>query len=135
MKFLNNRQRIVSVFCLCIAGFSVNAFAHERYHERGNYQRGYQHRNYEHIYYPSHRAYFSPHSRTWFWYEGSRWHSGLRLPYAINVRLGGIPIELSTPIPYYEHRYVEARYPRPAYVIREERPSHYHRRHHSHHRW
>ena len=135
MTITRFKNVLFSMICICSATFSIAAQASDRHHYR-NDQREVRHRGhqstYQHIYYPHHRAYFSPHSRTWFWLEGSRWHSGIRLPIAINTHIGGIPIQLSTATPYYEHRYIERRYPRPHYRINERPHRHeHHPRHHN----
>ncbi len=148
MKIQVIRNRLISIICLCVAGISLSAQAsngYDRYDGSNKYDRGHRsehferqaphyqrhHPKYAHVYYPSYRAYYSPHSRTWFWLEGARWRSGVRLPFHINLQVGGVPIQLSSAIPYYEHRYIERRYPRPIYI---ERDRHHHRHHDRHYR-
>jgi hypothetical protein len=125
MKIINMKSVIWLVASLCVLIVSTEVQAQDRQGYRNYGSAEPAHRTYQHIYYPSHQAYFSPHSKTWFWPDGARWHSGYRVPYGINVRIGGIPIQLSSTIPYYEHRYVVSSYPRPYYVVR----SHAHRHH------
>lgn len=144
------RNQLISVICLCAAGISLSAQAsasngydrddRNNKYDRYNYSEHFKprsphhqrhHPRYSHVYYPSYSAYYSPHSRTWFWLDGTRWRSGIRLPFHINLQVGGIPIQLSSAIPYYEHRYVERHYPRPIYI---ERDRHHHRRHDKHYR-
>ncbi|MFA9274140.1 MAG: hypothetical protein ACEQSE_04630 [Candidatus Aquirickettsiella gammari] len=117
MKSINLKHSLLSLLVLASSAISLQATAHDRYDYRSTSPRS-NFRTYEHIYYPEYRSYYSPHSRTWFWLEGSRWHSGLRLPFGINMRIGGIPVSLNSAIPYYQHNFVETRYAQPIYVIR-----------------
>ncbi|MBI1770936.1 MAG: hypothetical protein HYR68_00950 [Burkholderiales bacterium] len=95
-------------------------------------------RSYNYVYYPFQQVYYGPAQRNWYWANGGAWQSGNRLPYGVNVdmRIGGVPIVLSSPRPYVEHVYVEQNYGRPwrdrhswHREWREER----HERHHGHH--
>ena len=98
-------------------------------------------RNYNYVYYPSHQVYYAPAERNWYWANGGGWSTGSSLPYGFNLdmRVGGVPIVLSSPRPYVEHVYVEQRYGRPwrdshrwqaerryEHQWREERHEHYH---------
>jgi hypothetical protein len=131
MKILDVKTVVGLMAPLCVLIVSAEVMAQDRYENRSYQSREHAHRTYQHIYYPSHQAYFSPHSNTWFWRDGPRWHSGYRVPYGINVRVGGIPIQLSSTIPYYQHRYVVSSYPRPYYVVRSFSHRHLERdRHH-----
>lgn len=125
MKSINLKHSLLSLLVLASSAISLQAAAHDRYDYRSTSPVS-NFRTYEHIYYPEYRSYYSPHSRTWFWLDGSRWYSGVRLPFGINMRIGGIPVSLNSAIPYYEHNYVETRYARPIYVIR-----HKYRHHHN----
>ncbi|MFZ6641836.1 hypothetical protein ACO0LL_19005 [Undibacterium sp. TC4M20W] len=72
-------------------------------------------RSYNYVYYPSQQVYYAPAQRNWYWANGGAWQSGSRLPYGVNVdmRIGGVPVVLSSPRPYVEHVYVEQNYGRP----------------------
>ncbi|MFZ6817242.1 hypothetical protein [Undibacterium sp. Ji22W] len=120
MKSNNFKQSLMCLLVIMSSSICLQAAAHDRNDYRSTYTPS-NIRTYDHIYYPEYRSYYSPHSRTWFWLDGSRWNSGLRLPFGINMRIGGIPISLNSAIPYYEHNYVETRYAQPIYVIRHGR--------------
>jgi hypothetical protein len=139
MTITHLKYVLFSIICACIVTISSSAQAddrrqhrYEQRYDQGDGRYSSHQMSYQHIYYPQHRAYFSPHSRTWFWFEGSRWRSGVRLPVAFNMQIGGIPIQLNTATPYYQHHYVERRFPRSHYVITE-RPHRYDRHHRHHH--
>lgn len=132
MKLLNIKSIMGFVATVCVLIVSTGVMAQERFEHRNYDSHERAGRVYQHVYYPSHQAYFSPHSNTWFWRDGARWHSGYRVPYGINVRIGGIPIQLSSTIPYYEHRYVVSSYPRSYYVVRK--PAHRYHERDRHHR-
>jgi len=113
MKALLLKKLLIS---LAVAGSSlmaVNASAHDRYSPVQVYSRPAPVQFYDYVYYPSHQVYFSPRARTWYWSEGRHWRSGVRLPFGININLGGVPIQLRSALPYYDHIYVEQRYGRP----------------------
>lgn len=129
MNILNFKRIMSGLICLCLTSISLYGHANSRDEWNQPRHRETQYHGSQHIYYPKYRAYFAPHSKTWFWLEGSYWRSSYRRPHGINVQIGGIPILLRHSEPYYEHRYIEARHPRPNYVIREYRHPH-HRRHH-----
>ncbi|MBC3872002.1 hypothetical protein [Undibacterium flavidum] len=122
MKTHTLKHSLLGILLFASSAISLQAAAHDRYDYRPSYPSG-NVRTYEHIYYPEYRSYYSPHSRTWFWLDGTRWYSGVRLPFGIDMRIGGIPISLNSAIPYYQHQYVETRYAQPIYIIR-------HRGHH-----
>lgn len=119
MKTKSTLHRFLGVLLIATSAMSLQALAHDRDDFRPGHRMGH-YRTYEHIYYPAYRSYYSPHSRTWFWLNGSRWYSGVRLPFSINMRVGGIPISLNSAIPYYQHQYVETHYAQPIYVIRHQ---------------
>ncbi|MFZ3003580.1 MAG: hypothetical protein WA071_24915 [Undibacterium umbellatum] len=101
-------------------------------------------RNYNYVYYPSHQVYYAPAQGSWYWANGRGWETGRRLPYGLNldVRVGGVPIVLSSPRPYVEHVYVEQTYGHPLRDRHEWRHGRRHERewreerrerHHGHH--
>ncbi|WP_395007520.1 hypothetical protein, partial [Undibacterium sp.] len=118
MKILGIKALMGLVASLFVLLVSTEVLAQDRHGHRNYSSHAPDRRAYQHIYYPNHQAYFSPHSNTWSWREGGRWHTDYRLPSGIDIRIGGIPIQLISTVPYYEQRYVETHYPRTSYVVR-----------------
>lgn len=107
---------------LLSAAYSLPSQASTHY-DRNNDHRAQRHQRYSYVYYPQHSAYFSPQSKRWYWQENTRWREARILPahLRINMSIGGVPISLSTPVPYQEQMYVEQRYPEPRYLSPRER--------------
>ncbi len=104
---------LISMALIGVSTIALNAHAHDRYPPAPVYSRPAPVQFHDFVYYPSHQVYFSPRARTWYWSEGAQWRSGGHLPFGINLNLGGIPIQLRSALPYYDHVYVEHRYGRP----------------------
>jgi hypothetical protein len=137
-----NFKTFLYALCLVFAAYSSSSQANSRFHEDDDDHRSHRSERYSYVYYPQHSAYFSPQSKRWYWQENSRWHKAHVLPahLRINMSIGGIPISLSTPVPYREQIYIEERYPEPRYlstkerrlIARYEREYYRHSRHHRH---
>ena len=97
-----------SALLICAAAAS-SALAHD------NYVRDYRWHPAPPVHQVVQQVYYAPAQRNWYWANGGAWQSGSRLPYGVNVdmRIGGVPIILSSPRPYVEHVYVEQHYGRP----------------------
>ncbi|MFZ6798230.1 hypothetical protein [Undibacterium sp. Di24W] len=107
------KKLLIAMALVEVSAVTLNANAHDRYSPVQVYSRPAPVQFYDFVYYPSHQVYFSPRARTWYWSEGALWRSGGRLPFGIDLKLGGIPIQLRSALPYYDHVYVEQRYGRP----------------------
>jgi hypothetical protein len=70
---------------------------------------------YQYVYYPAQQVYYAPARHHWYWAVGSSWQTGPVLPGYLNVdvNLGGVPVVLGSPLPYYQHAYVERVYGAP----------------------
>ena len=64
------------------------------------------------VYYRDRDIYYSPETKTWFWYADGNWRSGNALPPENEafVRNGGVTIELDTARPYERNDYVVSKY-------------------------
>ena len=64
------------------------------------------------VYYRDRDIYYSPETKTWFWYTDGTWRSGTALPPENEafVRSGGVNIELDTLRPYERNDYVVSKY-------------------------
>lgn len=125
MKFINFKTCFYAL-ALAIAVISLPSQASSHYdrdHDDRNDHRSHRSQRYSYVYYPQHSAYFSPQSKRWYWQEHTRWREARVLPahLRINMNIGGVPISLSTPVPYQEQIYVEQRYPEPRYLSPRER--------------
>lgn len=113
MKRNTFKTILLSLAFMAAGSATLNANAHDRYPPAQLYSRPAPVQFYDYVYYPSHQVYFSPRARTWYWSEGAQWRSGVRLPFGININIGGLPVQLRSALPYYDHVYVEQRYGRP----------------------
>lgn len=122
------KKILVGLTLIGTTGVAFHTSAHERYPAGQVYVRPAPARSYDYVYYPSHQVYFAPRARTWYWTDGGHWRSGLHLPFGININLGGVPIQLQSALPYYDHVYVEQRYGRPWRSTHHNRYGHRERR-------
>ena len=76
------------------------------------------------VWFGDHDIYYAPETKTYFWLEKGRWHSGYALPreYESYTSSRGVDIELDTDRPYERNDYVIEHYRNAPVVAREAPP-------------
>ena len=70
------------------------------------------------VYYPSHRIYYEPSARTWFWFDNGNWRFGAVLPvFYEQFTTGGVNVVLDAGRPYERQEWVETHYGRPVVIV------------------